>query len=173
MDKIDMKERFDQVRMGDKEAFADIYHFMKTPVYTVIYRIVCTRESTEDIMQDLFLKLYTSPPTSSVKNIRSWIFRMAYNLALDALRKKSHSELQSDYPSFSLPIEEEVGLRCDLERALYQLSAEEREIVTLHLSAELSFQEIARIMGMSLPAVYRRYKKALKILRKILKGEEL
>lgn len=166
----ELKEQFSRVRAGDKEAFAAIYHDMKTPIYTIIYRIVYTREIAEDITQELFLKLYMSPPDSSVKNPRAWMFQIARNLALDALRKKQHAELDEKVFLDDMLLDEQVSMQRDIEVAMLALSCEEREIVTLHLTAGLSFKEIADIMGLSLSSVYRRYRKALTNLRGELIG---
>lgn len=170
MKEQELRQQFIQAGTGDKSAFAAIYHDMKSPVYTVICRIVRSRETAEDVTQELFLKLYQSPPDSSVRNIRAWIFQIAHNLALNALKKKSSVELSEDMTDNDIPMDEAVCSRLDLDRDLQVLSIEEREIVALHLTADLSFKEIAGIVGTSLPAVYRKYRKALKSLQFTLNG---
>ena len=60
--------------------------------------------------------------------------------------------------------------RIDIERAIGRLTADEREVLALHLAGELSFKEISRIVGESMPAVYRKYRKALAALREHLGG---
>ena len=158
---------FDGIRAGDKTAFAVLYHDMKTPVFTVILRIVVGRETAEDVMQELFLRLYQSPPEPSVQNLRAWIFRMARNLAIDERRRaRETAELQDA----DLTDPRDLDAALDVERALTALPMEEREIVTLHLNAGLGFREISEVAGLSLPAVYRRYRRALKTLEKLLKG---
>lgn len=84
---MELKEYFSKMRDGDKEAFAHIYNELKSPVFTVSFRIVQSREAAEDITHDVFVKLYTSPPDSNVKNLKAWVFQMTRNLSLDALRK--------------------------------------------------------------------------------------
>ena len=63
-----------------------------------------------------------------------------------------------------------IHLKMDLESAMSKLPCDEREIVTLHLNAELTFIEIGKIVGLSLPSTYRKYQKALKTLQKLLGG---
>ena len=55
---------------------------------------------------------------------------------------------------------------------MHTLSQEEREVLSLHLNADLTFQEIAKISDRSLPSVYRCYKRALKRLRAALEEGE-
>ena len=92
MNETDLQKAFDKIRNGDREAFTLLYSDLKQPIYTIICRIVQSRETAEDITQDVFVKLFVSPPEPSVKNIRAWIFRMARNSAIDALRRKRSTE---------------------------------------------------------------------------------
>lgn len=169
MAEIDLRELFARMQNGDRESFAEIYQALKQPVYTICWRITQSKESAEDITHDVFVKLYSSPPDASVKNVRAWVFQVARNLAIDVLRKKSRMAEQEEQTI----IEDEyshIHLRMDLETALRKLSCGEREILALHLNADLSFKEISDIVGLSLPATYRKYRKALKHLQEDLDG---
>ena len=169
MTEINLRDLFARMQEGDREAFANVYQEMKQPVYTICYRITQSKETAEDITHDVFVKLFRSPPDPSIKNIRAWIFQMARNLAIDALRKKPGMAQQDD----QYIAEDEyahIHLRMDLETALRGLSCSEREILTLHLNADLRFKDIASIVGLSLPATYRKYRNALKYLQEALNG---
>ena len=76
MDKTQQNRLFVRIQRGDKEAFTQLYHDLKQPVFTIIYRIVQNQTTAEDLTQDLFVKLFTAPPDSTVKNPRAWIFQM-------------------------------------------------------------------------------------------------
>ena len=169
MAEMNLRELFARIQNGDREAFACVYQEMKRPVYTICYRITGSKETAEDITHDVFVKLFRSPPDASVKNMRAWIFQMARNLSIDALRKQSRMAEQSE-PICTEDPYPPMFLRMDLETALGKLSFDEREILTLHLNADLSFKEIANIVGLSLPATYRKYQKALKTLQEELTG---
>ena len=169
MAEMNLQVEINQIQKGDRDAFARVYQQLKQPVYTICYRITQSKETAEDIAHDVFVKLFASPPDSSVKNIRAWIFQMARNLAIDALRRKSHIAEQDE----KRIIEDEyshIHLRMDLETALGKLPCDEREILTLHLNADLSFKDISGIIGLSLPATYRKYRKALKHMQEELNG---
>jgi RNA polymerase sigma-70 factor (ECF subfamily) len=169
MDATDLKTLFRQLREGDEAAFVSIYNALKQPVYTICWRIVQVRETAEDLTQDVFLKLYVSPPAETVKNERAWVFRMAHNASIDALRKSREVQwdgLETGSPEAFASVEQAL----DLEDAMSRLPDDYRQVLTLHLNAELSFQQIGKLMGLSLSAVYRIYRKAVKLLQQLLNG---
>lgn len=169
MNNSQLQQCFAQIRNGDQEAFSALYHDMKEPVFTVICRITADRDAAEDVMQELFVKLYCAPP-SDVQNLRAWIFKAARNLAIDYMRKPKIHELPEEIQAESVPFEDSVGLRLDIERALQQLKEEERELVTLHLNADLKFREIAEITNVPLGTVLWRYQKAILRLKNNFSG---
>ena len=166
MNEKELGTLFCSFREGNNEAFSEIYNELKKPVFTIAYRITFVREIAEDITQELFLKLYTSPPDASVRNPRAWIFRMARNLAIDALRKKQCSDI--DEVTLSFDDTERINTGIDIEKALSSLSLSEREIVSLHIDGGLGFRDIGKALGISLTSAYRKYKSALNKLRRML-----
>ena len=165
----DLKEYFSKARNGDREAFAQIYEELKRPVFTIACRIVQSKEIAEDVTQDVFVKLFVSPPDSSVRNPRAWIFQIARNAAIDALRKGQCIDIDD----VDIADDEKLSgyiVRWDIESAIKRLPRIEREILSLHLNAELSFVEISRIVGLSLPTTYRKYRKTINTLRELLGG---
>ena len=171
MNNEQLKFLFTKIRNNDKEAFTTVYNEMKIPVFTVIYRIVNNKEIAEDITQDVFVRLFVSPPDPSVKNIRAWIFTLARNLSIDSTRKTQATSIDDVNAIFD--DSESIILRLSLDDAMQKLSLIERETVVLHLNAGLKFKEIASIVGLSLSATYRTYKRALKKLRTLLSGGAL
>ena len=172
MFEMNLNEYFSRVRNGDKEAFAQIFDELEKPVFTIVSRIVQSKEIAEDVTQDIFVKLFVSPPASSVKNPRAWIFQMTRNLAINALKKKQGIDIDD----IELVADDQISnvvMRMDIESAISRLSRVEREIVSLRINAELHFNEISNIVGLSLPATYRKYRKAIKTLREFLGGDAL
>lgn len=172
MKQDDLRSLLAQMRAGSNAAFTKVYDMLAKPVFVIAYRITQSREQAEDLTQDLFLKLFQTPPDESVRNPRAWIFRMIRNLAIDTTRKPVHTELPETLPD----PEDHAGrvlMQTALEQAMAALDAQERETVTLHINAELTFQEIAHLTSRSLPAVYRCYRRALKKLRAALEEGEL
>ena len=165
----DINLSFERLSKGDKSAFSDIYSELKVPVYTIIYRITEQKELSEDLASEVFLKLFSSPPDSSIENKRAYVFKIARNLSIDALRKKQSLDIDSMEISDESSVEN-ATIRMDIEQAMKKLSYEQREILSLHIIGELKFSEISEIVGLSVPSVFRRYQKALKALQSILSG---
>ncbi|MBQ6893363.1 MAG: sigma-70 family RNA polymerase sigma factor, partial [Clostridia bacterium] len=107
-------------------------------------------------------------PDSSVKNHRAWVFQMTRNLSLDALKKKQHEDIEK--AEIATDEYDFISARIDIENALSRLPQREREIISLHLIGGLGFWDISRIVGISMPAAYRAYRKALYAVREYLGG---
>ncbi len=170
MSEAELRELFLKVSSGNDEAFIQVYEGLKQPIFTVICRIVRSRETAEDLTHELFLRLLESPPDFRVKNLRAYIFQMARNLAIDALRRE---RCNGDIDGMEIPerdcIESYIA-SWDIESAMARLPQDAREIVTLHLTAELGFAEISKIVGCSVSSVFRKYRKAIAALREQING---
>ena len=157
------------VRDGDMTAFEALYETMKKPLFTIILRITHDVAMSEDIIQDMFLKLYLKTP-SSVSNPRAYLCRMAHNLAIDSIRKQKQAFTLEDTDSLPDHSVDCISQKIDVEEALLSLSERDRRIVTLHINGELKFQEIANIMAIPLGTVLWAYQKSIKQLQRVLGG---
>ena len=70
MNNDDLQIKLDLLHNGDKKAFEDIYNELKTPVYTIILRIVGERCIAEDVLQEFFLKLYKQYKSNTEKKTK-------------------------------------------------------------------------------------------------------
>ena len=165
----DLNLSFEKLFGGDKSAFSDIYEELKAPVYTVIYRITGQKELSEDLTADVFLKIFSLPPDSSIENKKAYVFKIARNLTIDALRKKQNVSLDDVEIAEKKLIDDTIE-RMDIEEAMKRITYEQRSILALHIIGGLGFKEISEITGLSVPSVFRRYHKALKSLQSILSG---
>ena len=169
MNDQELRVQFERMARGETEAFDAVYADMKMPVYTVILRTLGDRQLAEDVLQEVFVKLYRRPPCE-VRAARAYLFRMARNSALDCLRRQPSFEGDEALDSVpdDAPTDGGVGLRMDLEAALQRLSVNDRQIVTLHSLAGLKFREIAELMRLPLGTVLWRYRRAIERLRELL-----
>ena len=164
----ELNEKFRLIRRKDMKAFEEVYNDMKTPVFTVILRITRSRELSEDIFQELFIRLFTSPPGETVKKPRAYILQMAHNMAIDAVKGQPRLADIADFENISAG--EADAQASDARQALASLPLKERRIVAMHVNGGLKFREIASVTGEPLGTVLWRYRKALDSLRGMLEG---
>jgi len=165
----ELSQLLDSVRCGDKAAFEALYDNMKKPLFTIILRIVRDFALSEDILQELFLKIFLSPPKST-DNPRAYMCRMARNLALDSVRKQKPEAGLEDAEHHMWWPQDDLDAKLEIENAIMELAERERMIVTLHINGGLKFREVAETMEIPLGTALWVYRKAIGQLRSILGG---
>lgn len=153
-------------------------------VYSIVYRIVCSKEEAEDITQEVFVKVYHGlKKFDQQASFSSWLYRIATNSALDSLeklkRQQKHTvspalfvardtqEEESD-PLASHPIHEQGPeesvlqreLRECISRVLRQLDKQQSRLLVMRDFNDLSYDEIATSLKLKLSAVKMRIHRA-------------
>jgi RNA polymerase sigma-70 factor (ECF subfamily) len=127
--------------------------------------------SGEDLVQDAFVKLaQQSPPPAKVL---PWLYRVVRNGALCSYRaaaRRRRREGESSTPeAWFAPVADRLDAQ-DAARHLAALPLELREVIVARLWGGLTFEEIAQLVGCSLPTAHRRYHTGLIELRERLDG---
>jgi len=142
-------------------------------VYGFALSIVRSAHTAEDVMQETYIKVYTSAPSYDPQGKpMAWIFTIARNLALMKLREKSATEVSLDPGRDRVKEEftpEQALDRMVLKSAMLILGEDERQIIILHDVAGMKHREISGILQMPLPTVLSKYRRALSKLKKHLK----
>jgi RNA polymerase sigma-70 factor (ECF subfamily) len=173
LNNAELTKQLNAIHDGNMAAFEELYDDLKVPVYTIINRIIWDESTAEDILQEVFIKLYRLSPEPLLKNPRAYIFQMARNLTIDNVRKQvSHLSLDEIEDTVSQPADD-FSMRMDIEGAMKALPSQECQIVTLHIIGELKFREIAEIMNIPLGTALWKYQKAITKLQKIIAGGPL
>ena len=176
----------ERVLNGDKSSYALLVERHKNMVFTIANRMLRNREEAEEVAQDAFLKAYKSlKKFKKESKFSTWLYKIVYNQCISELRKKKrpvHSI--DDEENHNTDIEdtynkvdklEDKDRKYYLEKAINLLSEDDRMIVTLYYHNELSTEEIAEILNMSVSNVkvklYRSRKKLYDSLHVLLKNE--
>ena len=186
-----------QAKAGDQNAFAELVNRYERKIYRLAKNITRNDEDAEDVLQDAFLKAYTHLDSfKGDSKFYTWIVRIAVNEALMRLRKRKNDR--------SVPLDEPVELgeetvqreiavwednpeqqysqeewRRILDEAIDSLKPDFRTVFVLRDIEELSTEETAETLGISVPAVKSRLLRARLALRERLtrqfkrKGEDL
>lgn len=125
----------------------------------------------EDVVHDAFIKLaQQSPPPDQAL---PWLYRVVRNAALAAARGESRRTRREDSVAASESWFEAADDRIDgaeAARLLAELPLEQREVVVARVWGGLTFEEIAGLVGCSLPTAHRRYQTGLTEMRTRLEG---
>ena len=127
----------------------------------------------EDIVQETYLKFWSSLSYKDTNKELAYLYTIARNLCMDEFRKPKLENIDTCYELTGKP-EYEPEARIDhlvIEDALEKLPEDLRELIVLRFTNEMSVTDIAKIVGISRFAVHRRLKEGLAILRKNIGGD--
>lgn len=177
---------------GHWEAFESLVARYERKIYNLAYRLSGNAEDANDLAQETFIRLYRSIHTFRGQSAFStWLYRIATNVCLDELRRRQrHPVVSLDAPMETeegqmerdvvdltqLPefIYEHKELRQTVQRLIGELAEDHRLVLILRDFENLSYEEIAQVLGCQLGTVKSRLNRARAALRdKILVQREL
>lgn len=177
-----------QVLSGDQDAFAVLVRRYSTPLFNFICRFLGDYDQACDVLQQVFLRFYTSLPTLGTSEpFKPWLFQVARNCCVDELRRRKRyaihfSQLETENSEGETPflgdmadpgpLPEEIMERHDLQHvlqaAIQSLPPKFRDVVTLRYLAQLSFSEIGKTLSMPEATAKTYFHRAKVLLRKTL-----
>ena len=161
----------EQCRRQNFEAFGKIVDAYQARVTGFVRRMVQSGEEAEDITQEVFIRAFQGMGRFDGRSsLRTWLFRIAYNLCVDASRKRTRSaqELSLEDGETSETLEVSDGrwnpetvvlddeLMSVVERAVGTLSEKLRTVLLLHDKEELGYDELAGMLGIPVGTVKSR-----------------
>ncbi len=152
---------------GDQSALAQIYDTYAKPIYRYHLSRVDNAPDAEDLTAQTFLAVIESLVRYQHRdNFTAWIFQIARNKLMDHFRRNhSHGEIHESVvdPAQGDVLEAVVRdeSRARLKSLLHLLDEEERELIRLRYTAELSFVEIAQLLGRKEDAVRKAIRRIL------------
>jgi RNA polymerase sigma-70 factor (ECF subfamily) len=158
---------------GEREAFGLLYDRYLPRVYGYCYRLLGAREAAEDANTEIFMRALIALPTYRAGSFRSWLFAIAHNVVIDALRQH---RLTVSLAEAAAVVDQRRSLEEDAEVAadrstvldlLPRLSPDQREVVALRLSG-LNAAEIGEALGKPRNAVDGIQHRALLRLRSLV-----
>ncbi len=160
-----------RVKHGDRAAFVELVEKYKQPVMNLVYRTLHDETEAEDLAQNVFLQVYKSARRyESRAKFSTWLFTIARNLCLNEIRRRSRHPADSieeghveneDQPRQQFEDKSNVAppekllhgeLAQKIEEALAGLPENQRTAILLCRQDELSYEEIAGVLGCSLSA---------------------
>lgn len=186
---VDDQRLTDALRAGSERAYEELLARFQQPVYTLALRLLANPAEACDVVQEVFLKVFRNIENfRGQSSLKTWIYRITVNEAHNARRwffrhRRREVELDVDpqearnwketIPDHSRSPFDEA---CDreqagmIEAALARINPVFREAVVLRDIADLSYEEVADVLGLSLGTVKSRILRGREALREELAG---
>ena len=142
-------------------------------LFRFAYFRIGNREEAEDILQDIFLKLFEKEfVIENDESMRMYLYRMVYNACTDWHRHKQQEPIPLE--QVQVTDDEDQALQEEYHRIWKMLSSlppEQADVITMHLTDGLSFVEIAKVTETPETTIKSRFKSGIDKLRKRLKKD--
>lgn len=171
---------------GSQEAFSQLMEKYRNPIHHHIYRMVRDKRQVEDLVQEIFIKAFSSLASYSTNYAFStWLYKIATNHTIDYLRRKKLSTLSIDQPlktkdgelEYELPdstyrpdrhiVEDQRRLL--IQEAIDSLPPKYYRVIMLRHQQEKSYEEIAQELDLPLGTVKAHIFRARELLYKRLR----
>lgn len=173
-------ELWDQVCKGDQQAYASLHHLLYPCLYLYAKRIVNDAEDADDMIQDLFIKLWDRKSViGKIGNVKSYFYTALRSVAINHLRglKSQDSkhqqmvlvDLQPSVEDILIAGENSCEQRQVVKAALQKLPSKQREVIFLRFYDNLEYAQIVEITGIKYQSVVNHIHRAITILRNELK----
>ena len=164
------------VQEGNSDAFAVLYDRHGRSAYSLAYRMMGERQAAEDLVQDVFLRLWRS--TSSYRadrgSVRTWILTIVHNRGVDQLRSlssrrrtqdKVEASAETSQPSEAFTETWRNSQKDEVREALKTLPPEQLKILEMAYFSGYTHVEIAQMMDLPLGTVKGRMRLGLKKIK--------
>lgn len=167
----ELKKLFYELKIGNKQVVEEIYTKYNKLVYGIAFSILKNKEDSEDIVQILFSKLYSLEESKLPNNNESsWIYTITKNEVINLLKKKRKDiDLESIYEIED--INNDLNKIIDKDtynRLISKLDDKEKQIISLKILSDLSFDEISRLLSIPTGTVKWKYYKSINTLKILL-----
>ena len=171
IDERELRELFIELKSNNKIAFEKLYIKYNKLVYGIAFSILKNKEASEDVVQSVFSKLYEMDKSKMPDNKEaSWLYTLTKNEAVTFLRKKDNNiDLESIYNIEDKDNEiNNIIDQVEFNRLIHGLNDKEKQIISLKILANLSFDEIGKLLGESTNTIKWRYYKSINTLKILL-----
>lgn len=180
----------DGLRAGSEDAYEALIARYQQPVFNLVYRLLEDPGDSSDVVQEVFLKVFRNVGSfRGTSTLRTWIYRIAVNeahnhrrwftrhrrnqvgLETDEESARAWQEVLSDHGRSAFDLVSDNETRAIVERALADVNPIFRAAVVLRDLEEMSYEEIAEVLQVSLGTVKSRILRGREALRKNLEGQ--
>jgi RNA polymerase sigma-70 factor (ECF subfamily) len=179
-DKVRLADLVERGRKGDLKATEDLYEIFKRPIFNLAYRHTLNPAAAEDLLQDIFLKVFTHlRDVRDLETFPGWVYRIALNTCYSHLRQKRILDEKvvplGDVEGWTAdpgsdPVERD--LKAPLDKAIQGLPNRLKSVFILHDVQGFKHREISKILKCSIGTSKSQLFKARMKLREVLRAKE-
>ena len=168
-----------RLQQGDEHAFLEIYDYYKKPLYTFILKFVKVPAHADDLLQDVFLKIWEIHSRINTSlSFKAYLYRITRNLVYKFLKKTANNvELLSEQMQHFIPdvaANAEIKLQWkqyeeNIHSAIDQLPPRRKEIFILCRQGKHTYDDVARQLGISRNTVKEHMVLSMKSISHFLK----
>lgn len=174
--KTNEMELIAQLKSNAVEAFDRLIEQYGDRLYWHIRRVVVQHEEAEDLLQETFARAFTSIDDfrgDNESSLMAWLYRIATNLSINALRKRKRwalASIDSIRNDLMVTFEQEIDHSADeivvrLQKAVLALPTKQRLVFNMRYYDELSFEQISTATGQSVSTLKTNYHYAVKKIK--------
>lgn len=167
----ELKELFIEIRHNNKIAYEKLYTRYKQLVYGIAFSILKNKNDSEDVVQAVFTKIYEIDKDKLPTNKEaSWLYTLTKNETISFLRKNNNDiNLESIYEIEDKDNEiNNIIDQVEFNRLISGLNDKEKQIISLKILANLSFDEIGKLLNEPTGTIKWRYYKSIHTLKILL-----
>ena len=163
------------IKQGNRLAFNRLYDLYWTELFNYSYKILTSKDVAQDVVQDVFLKIWVNKNELNIKNLKSYLYNAARNTSISKIRKANFTEIHLEViENLSIePFAEQKinveDLRKELDLATEGLPARCRQIFYLSRISNYTIDEIALELNISRRTVENQISIALRHVRPHIK----
>lgn len=165
------EEIFELLKTNRKLGIEELYKIYSKLVFGVIYSILKNTDETEDVLQNVFIKIFKLDNEKlPTKSHLSWLYSVAKNETINYIKKYSKEKKFENLYEIS-DNDTEIEKVLDKEyfnNLIKNLPQKQQEILSLKIVSNLSFKEIANILNVKIPTVQWHYYKSLNTIKLLL-----
>ena len=171
-----------RVQKGDAEAFGGLMERYEAKLLRYGRKFLSDHDDVTDLVQEAFVRAYQHIQSfDSTQRFSPWMYRIAHNEFVSALRKRSRSPLTIDFdalvshPAYDDPApreREQKEMRVLIDKGLEKITSKYREVLVLYFLEDLSYKEIADVLKVPVSTVGIRLKRGKEALRQVYPSHE-
>jgi RNA polymerase sigma-70 factor (ECF subfamily) len=169
-----------RLKSWDEEAYHEVVSLYSDPLYRYLHGITGDMQLSQDLLGDTFLRMVEQIQRYTFQGVpfKAWLYRIAHNLAINALKRNRRTVAVADLEQVARPVTDpairlverlaEEDLRAALRTSLLELTEEQQQVVVLRYVNGLSLAATAEAIGKNENAVKQLQFRAIRSLERLI-----